>query len=105
MNLKQWIDDILKKLGADEEVKAELINERHYLPDAVYSGTLKEILMYGNPPSFARLGIAYLLSHELAHHEHMKLHGNPGDDSDEEFRRIERLMLDKLWDICLEVHD
>lgn len=105
MNIKGWMDDILKKLTNDPDIEANINNIRCYLPDATYSPTYKKIDIYGNAPSILRYGIAHLLGHELAHHYHLKKYGDVGNDSSPEFQRIERCFINRIWDLCLEEHD
>lgn len=104
MNIKGWIDEILNKL-IEEDITVEFYKERYYLPDASYSEKHKKVAIHGNGPSLARLGIAHLLGHELAHHKHVELYGNTGDDFSPEFKEIEREMIEKIWEICLEEHE
>jgi hypothetical protein len=107
MNIKQWMEDILIKLtdGDTEDIELSFITERLYVPDAVFNRSDNGITFYGNPPSFVRIGIAYMLAHELAHYTHNDIYGDPGDDYSEQFQEIERMYFDKVWELCLDEHE
>lgn len=108
MNIKGWIDELLKKLSDDEEINIVFYKERCYLPDASYAVGRKgnkEMSIYGNPPSLIRYGIAHLLAHELAHAKHAELYGDYGDDCSRQFKDIERDFIQKIWDLCLKEHE
>ncbi len=105
MNIRGWIDDMLNHLS-DDEFDIDFFNERLYLPDAQYSYTKRALSIYGNPPSLVRYGLAHLIGHELAHHEHAKrFDGDTGDDFSPEFQAIEREMIEKIWELCMQEHE
>jgi hypothetical protein len=57
----------------------------------------------GNEPSLIRLGLAYLIAHEISHVEYRE--DNPiSDDEDytDEFKEIERHNIERIWGIFLE---
>jgi len=105
MNVIGWMNEILSKLSGDD-IELEFKKGRYYFPDASYIVTKKYpnglMRIKGNPPSLVRIGLAYLIAHELTHHEHNKIFGNVGDDGDMVFQIMERKMLNKVWEICLE---
>ena len=105
MNIRGWIDDITAEL-CEDEIDIDFFNQRLYLPDAQYSHTKQAMSIYGNAPSLVRFGLAHLIGHELAHHEHAKRYdGDSGDDFSPEFREIEREIIEKIWALCLNEHE
>lgn len=61
------------------------------------------ISLRGNEPSLIRLGLAYLLVHELGHHEYRK-ENDPHENEDftDGFKIKERELLERFWQICLD---
>lgn len=105
MELKNFVEDLLKELYDKEDINIRVERKRHYLPDAVYDKEDGEIILYGNPPSFARLGLAYMLAHELAHHEHFKDFGRVGGDDEYSFVDKFLELIDRVYELCLREHD
>lgn len=104
LNLRGWMDDLLSKLCDDPEVQLTFIKKRVRLPYAVV-GRGKDIHLYGNGPSLARLGIAHLLGHELAHLKHLELFGVMGDDDSPLFQKLEHDLINRIWELCLQEHE
>lgn len=109
------MEDLLKELSTDPEIKILFNNKRAYLPEAAYidrtnigwyeGDNVKEINITGNAPSLVRLGIAHLICHELAHAEHKRLYDDMGDDYSPIFKMIEASMIERIWNLCLKEHE
>lgn len=105
MNLKGWMDQLLQALTDDPEVYINYHKSRVNLPYAAANPRNKEIGIYANGPSLARLGIAHLIGHELAHLQHLEIMGTPGEDNDPLFQQLERAFINKIWELCLAEHE
>lgn len=107
MNIRGWMDDLLLELADEgDEINLLFFKERCYLPEAEYKHQRDRIGVRGNGPSLARLGLAYLIAHELGHRKHAKLYdGDTGDDYSDQFLKIEREYIEKVWDMCLMEHE
>lgn len=104
LNLRGWMDDILSELSDDPEVTLTFIKKRVKYPYAAV-GRDKDIHLFGNTPSLARLGIAHLLGHELAHLKHLELFGVMGEDDSPLFQKLEHDLINRIWELCLQEHE
>jgi hypothetical protein len=109
MDLNKAAYDILKKMGY-EDIEFVFERKRHNFPHAIYAYSPKEvqdiIVVEGNEPSLARFGLAMLIIHEISHFEYRrKYKSSPYEDFTEEFKKIERELIEKLWIICSEEHE
>ena len=107
MDINNEARKILKKLGY-EDIEFEIKKARHYFPygaSATDKKGVRFIQFIGNEPSLARLGLALFITHELSHHIYRKKNKpHPNEDFQPEFRKIEREMIEKVWEFCREEH-
>jgi hypothetical protein len=111
VNILKEAKKILNELGYND-IKIMIKNERlrfasaNYAKKGIGPTTGKEhpdiIKIFGNEPSLIRLGIAYLLVHELSHHNYrLDNKSHPDEDHFTEFKEIEWDLREQLFEIVL----
>jgi hypothetical protein len=109
MDFNKFVTELLKELGY-EDFEFVFEKKRHQFPHAIYAYSPKEaqdiIKVEGNNPSLIRYGLAMLVIHELAHFIYRRNNeSHPDEDYTEEFKEIERDLIEEFWAICLEEHE